>query len=348
MNLRLCDYASWREGTARQIDTGIEPVVFRFTGQDTVTTLCQLTESEDASILGAEFIPVHADGRCTFEYMVHTPAQFPGKSQSVRTGDGRCESTATDWLRSDETLVLVGGCANYYHWLIDYLPRLMLVEGMAQYDDCPIVINEPLADHQRQALALLEVDPQRWLSLSPTQAITAPRVVVPTMMSNTTVCHPVVPRMLRQAFAPTGRQGPKRVYLSRDDANNRRLSNEAELVALLSGHGFVKVVAGELSFQQQIDLFAGAEVVVAVHGAGLTNMVFSAPGTQVIEVTLHDFRPTFMRLLAQVCKLRHLFVNASMLGHEGPPYRGNPLMADWCVDMADMQRALDKLPARAP
>ena len=348
MNLHIVDYANWRQGTAVQIDTGIAPAVFRFAGKGTTTALCEVTESEHASVLGAEFIPVQADGRCTFEHMVHSPAQYPGKSKAVHPGDRRYEATATEWLRHDETLVVVGGCGNYYHWLIDYLPRLMLVEGMAQYDDCRFVINEPLAPHQRQALALLEIDLQRGLPLAPHQAIEAPRVVVPTLMSNTTVCHPVVPRMLRQAFPATASGGPKRIYLSRDDASNRRLSNEAELVTLLERHGFVKVVAGGLSFQQQIDLFAGAEVIVAVHGAGLTNLVFSAPGTRVIEIGLHDFRPTFMLVLAQVCQVQHEFVNARMVGQESQPYRGNPLMADWCLDLADMQRALDKLPARAP
>ena len=348
MNLRLCDYATWRQGTARQIDTGIEPAVFRFGSKGLVNVLCEVTESVDTSILGGEFIPVHGDGRCTFEHMVHSPTQYPGKSKAVRAGNRTYESTATEWLRSDDDLVVVGGCGNYYHWLIDYLPRLMLVEGMVEFDHCRLVLNDQLAAHQQQALALLDVDPQRWMTLGLDQAITAPRVVVPTLMSNNTVCHPVVPRMLRRAFTASGRGGPKRIYLSREDAANRRLSNEEEFVSLLSRHGFEKRVASGMSFQQQIDLFAGAEVIVSVHGAGLTNMVFSAPGTQVIEVGLHDFRPTFMLVLAQVCQIKHEFVSASLLSKASQPYRGNPLMEDWRLDMADMQRALDKLPARAP
>lgn len=35
---------------------------------------------------------------------------------------------------------------------------------------------------------------------------------------------------------------------------------------------------------EQIDLFKQAELVVAVHGAGLTNTVFSEPRTEVIEI----------------------------------------------------------------
>ena len=346
MNLRIVDYASWRQGTTLQVDTGIAPAVFRFAGNATKTALCELTECRNAYVLGGEFIPVQVDGCCTFEHMVHSPAQYPGKSKAVRLGDRGYESTATEWLRHDTSLVVVGGCGNYYHWLIDYLPRLMLIEGMQQYDDSRFVINDQLAPHQQQALALLDVDPLRCLPLGAHQAIEAPTVVVPALMSNTTVCHPVVPRMLRKAFPAMASDGPKRVYLSRDDAANRRLSNEVELVALLERHGFVKVVAGELGFQQQIDLFAGAEVIVAVHGAGMTNLVFSAPGTRVIEVALHDFRPTFMQVLAQLCKVRHEFVNARMLGHDGQAYIGNPLMSDWCLDLPDMQRAIDKLPPR--
>lgn len=348
MKLHLCDYASWRQGTARQVDTGIAPAVFRSPGQLDVTTLCELTESDHASVLGAEFIPVLADGRCTFEHMVHSPAQFPGKSRSLRLVEAEAESTATEWLRSSEPLVLVGGCANHYHWLIDYLPRLMLVEGLAPYDGCRIVIHDRPSDHQRQALALLDIDPQRWVHLAPTQAIQAPSLVVPTLMSHTTACHPVVPRMLRRAFPAATTGGPKRVYLSREDAGNRRLTNEDEAVALLQRHGFVKAVASALSFQQQVDLFAGAAVIVAVHGAGLTNMVFSAPGTQVIEVGLHDFRPSFMQVLARLCRIRHGFVNASTSSRTSQPYPSNPLMEDWRLDLADLQRALEALAPHTP
>lgn len=39
-----------------------------------------------------------------------------------------------------------------------------------------------------------------------------------------------------------------------------------------------------LSVRQQIDLFSQAKVIVGAHGSGLANMVFSAPGTHILEL----------------------------------------------------------------
>ena len=41
---------------------------------------------------------------------------------------------------------------------------------------------------------------------------------------------------------------------------------------------------GTLSVQEQIDVFSGAEVIIAPHGAALTNITFSRPGVRVLEM----------------------------------------------------------------
>ena len=39
-----------------------------------------------------------------------------------------------------------------------------------------------------------------------------------------------------------------------------------------------------MSVVEQIKLFQGAQIIVAIHGAGLVNMIFSKPGTKVVEL----------------------------------------------------------------
>lgn len=68
---------------------------------------------------------------------------------------------------------------------------------------------------------------------------------------------------------------PQRVYISRNDAGQRRVENEAELVETLNQYGFERYQLTQLSILDQVSLFANADVVVAPHGAGLTNIVYS-------------------------------------------------------------------------
>jgi capsular polysaccharide biosynthesis protein len=95
---------------------------------------------------------------------------------------------------------------------------------------------------------------------------------------------------LRNRFLPLagessgGTERRRRLFISRSASRNRRLVNEEEIWAQLEPRGFEYVLAENLDFAEQVAMFANAEAVVAPHGAGLTNLVFCAPGTRVIEL----------------------------------------------------------------
>jgi capsular polysaccharide biosynthesis protein len=76
--------------------------------------------------------------------------------------------------------------------------------------------------------------------------------------------------------------GTRRLYLTRRHDNHWRATNEPEVEAILGEHGFETVAPGTMSFREQVELFAQAEIIVGT-GAGLFNMVFSPPGTKVLQ-----------------------------------------------------------------
>jgi capsular polysaccharide biosynthesis protein len=89
-------------------------------------------------------------------------------------------------------------------------------------------------------------------------------------------------------------------------ASRRRLSNRSELTRVLSGLGFDEYIVEDLTHQEQIELFSGADVVVGAHGAGLTNVLFSKE-TKVVELFPYPWIP-----------YPHYFYLCESLGH---PYR---------------------------
>ena len=78
------------------------------------------------------------------------------------------------------------------------------------------------------------------------------------------------------AGAPPGRSLPRRVFLSRKDT--RVPSNAAEVEGFLGARGFKTVYPEDLSASDQMHLFAGAEEMVAVHGAGLAPLLYCGAG----------------------------------------------------------------------
>lgn len=98
---------------------------------------------------------------------------------------------------------------------------------------------------------------------------------------------------LAEAFAteygPVEGETGERLYLSRQGAKLRRIRNGDALETALAERNFEIFEANDRNHRKQIAQFASAKTVVAVHGAGLTNLLFCRPGTRVIEIFPGNF-----------------------------------------------------------
>lgn len=102
------------------------------------------------------------------------------------------------------------------------------------------------------------------------------------------------------------RPGARRIYLSRRDASRRRMLNEAELTARLKRVGFEIWHLDGMTVAEQQDLLATARVVVAEHGAALTNIVWCPEGATVVDI--HPSFPAMpcFKILAEQRGLRYV------------------------------------------
>ncbi len=80
------------------------------------------------------------------------------------------------------------------------------------------------------------------------------------------------------------RRRPRRFYISRRGGKVRRPLNEPDVVAALESRGIATVVLEELGMDEQIELFRGAELVVAQHGAGLTHLLQAPADLRLLEI----------------------------------------------------------------
>jgi len=66
-----------------------------------------------------------------------------------------------------------------------------------------------------------------------------------------------------------------KVFISRADAGRRHLENRDTILRELEKQGFESHQLEDLSFSKQVTLFAQADEIIGVHGAGFTNILFS-------------------------------------------------------------------------
>ena len=83
-----------------------------------------------------------------------------------------------------------------------------------------------------------------------------------------------------------------RIYVSRKNQtnfSNRDIENETELRNLLETFKFKIVEPSKLPFQEQIDLFSKASIIVGPHGSGFGNLIWGKPNTTVIDLMPDDW-----------------------------------------------------------
>ncbi len=206
---------------------------------------------------------------------------------------GRDGSVFADLPEETSTLetpcVLLGGSPQYYHWMVDHLPRLSLVERSEEAAALPLLVNEDLADFQAQSLEVLGIPSDRLVKLKGPDHIRCRRLLVPTNLSHGFGWLHAdgvgwLRRSFRQDTAVDDVQGGAFLYVSRRDADRRKLLNEEALIEALAPLGFEVVAPGELPFRAQLDAFSAAKLIVGPHGGGLVNMIFSPDAVRVIEL----------------------------------------------------------------
>jgi capsular polysaccharide biosynthesis protein len=170
----------------------------------------------------------------------------------------------------------------YAHWLLDALPRLALLNEFPA--DTRVIVPPHRLAYQTQSLALLGlVDRCRWTSerhlLLEEYFFSAPTSMV--------VCYnPYAVNFLRSRFLPLALNTstlPTRFFVRRK-GQARNIVNEAEVLDFFQRQGWAIIDPGQMGFLEQIQLFAGAEAICAIHGSATANIVWCSHGCKVLEL----------------------------------------------------------------
>ncbi|MGL5063602.1 MAG: tetratricopeptide repeat protein [Microcoleus sp.] len=206
------------------------------------------------------------------------------------------------------------GGAAYFHWMFDVITRFDLLQrsGLMETID-KFVVNACDAVYQTETLNILGIPPDKILESRCSLHITADKLIVPSIFYDG--CGAVSKwkcEYLKQVFLPEkllpNPNYAERIYISRQQASYRRIVNEEQVISFLEKFGFRTVKLETMSVAQQAACLAAAKVVVAPHGAGLTNLVFCNPGTQVIEIFSPAYVPYCYWMISNLCGLSHYYL----------------------------------------
>lgn len=244
------------------------------------------------------------------------------------------------------SLATRGGSNNYYHFLLDVLPRWGVFEQTMPGRAADAIYVPASTRWQRDLLELVGLDHHTYVETRKHRAVRADHLVVPCLPNPKEVAPRATVEWLRSRLAAHDvTDKPKRIYVTRGATpNTRRVVNEEALMPLLEERGFVRIEPGGMSVREQIDHFAAAEVVVAPHGAALTNLVFAQPGVRVLEMFSADYvNACFWSITESIPDARYTYLIEGDVERHGPGDPMNRIQADIGLDPATMVAAVDRL-----
>ena len=252
------------------------------------------------------------------------------------------------------SLLSGGGAAmgNYYHWLIDSLPRLHLVREAGLWAEIDyFLVYDKSCGFVRESLLALGIRPAQLIDVATHPHLRAKRLLVTTPVRGHGRHSPYwVHQFLRAAYLRVPAAAPRfaqRVFISRRDASMRRLLNEAAVAAVLREFGFETYALSELSFADKVHLFSGAQAIVGTVGAGMANLMFAAPGTPLLE--LHP--DTFVEPESADTAYRAGLAYHWLTGRPSAPASANYAAArhlDLWIDPEELRGAIGRLLRPAP
>lgn len=204
-----------------------------------------------------------------------------------------------------------GGLSNYAHWLYDVLPRLHLLRraGFVTLDARYLV--PPIdAEFKRTTLDRLGISPESCIEVSGPALIDGDTVAASAGHRSHGRVEPWIPEFLRDAFLREAPQSGLRLYVNRRDTKIRRVLNEGVLESALAARGFRSVSAADFDFQDKMDLYSSAEIIVAPHGSGLANIAFCSPGTHIVEIDGDDWSDPWYGDVARAMDLPYTAIRA--------------------------------------
>ena len=179
-------------------------------------------------------------------------------------------------------VLTTGSNHNYYHWLLEAVPRLDLyARSGLPIDRFYAPINSRF---QRETLALLGIPREQIVPATRHTHLAPARLVVSSFHGS--LSRVKTDFLFRRLTAHVGLwAGPSpRIFISRGSRGVRSIVNEREVLRVLRPLGFERLRLEGMPLAKQIAVFSRAECVVGPHGAGLTNLTFCRPGTKVVEI----------------------------------------------------------------
>jgi glycosyltransferase involved in cell wall biosynthesis len=253
--------------------------------------------------------------------------------------------------------IMLSGTAsyNYYHWLLEYLPKFYLI-NKSKYNRYPLIVDEvilntpqlketldtfknsgiqilPLkSNHMYSVEDLIYVSPLSWTVINIQKNLK--------IKSTDSFTSPVAVHYLRNKLTSNIQlRRRKKIYIKRGGAPNRKF-NEQDVIALCKKYEYEIIDPSLLSFREQVDHFSQAKIIVGTSGAGLTNILFAPKGVKILCLKNSKIDLSVFSNIAGILDQKMVFLDGIIDPNDSSPYY---YQKGFTVDLKKFELALQHI-----
>lgn len=221
---------------------------------------------------------------------------------------------------------------NFFHWFTEVIPKMIFAKNNAE-SNIIFYIPFPLKEYQ---LLSLELCGLRVVEEKDVVTLFHKLKVVENIYKYPGYYHPDLMQQTAQLIKNTFLSGNRnrKIYVTRKNAGRRKILNEDEIIKVLLKYGFEILDFDLIGFKQQLEISVNTSVMVSLHGAALTNMLFMEPGATIIEfLPKRILNDKCYFILAGTMQHQYYYLTCDMDGT-------NHITSNFLVDSCDFENVL--------
>jgi len=220
------------------------------------------------------------------------------------------------------------GNNNYFHWMFDVLPRLIMLEKVYNLNEVDYFYTPQIKSWQLSTLSVFNISEEKLINSNHYRHIQSDKILA--------VEHPWYNkgRILDQAkkipnwiineiasrFEEYGKkfECSNKIFIDRREShyNHCQIVNDEEIKIYLKKKGFAILKIGKLNFFEQIHLFQNAKIIIGAHGAAFANLIFCKPNTKVLDIIPENHPNTVDEKIAKLKNLDFKYIKTKELSVE--------------------------------
>ena len=240
-----------------------------------------------------------------------------GRSQKIEAGIW----VTDDWSKE------------YFHWLTDVLTRILICEEVASGH--VIVLPTKFRKYKYIAESLEILDKKFIFADSKfihfKHLIVAPHTAI-TGNFDVGLINSVRDRFINNFHIPK-----RFIYISRQKARKRKILNEDQVIEVLVKLGFEIHFFEDYNLSQQIEIMQDTKLLLSIHGAGLTNMLFMPKNSIIFELR-NEKESKLNCFFSMASALDHYYYYQTNQGTSDDTHEAN-----LTVDTNNLQNELNKI-----